>query len=82
MKKINFFVCAALLGVSVNSFSSVNFIDRKVTNEYSNNKVLNNEIQAIPGQEQWLGNGSSRVQDGILTGDSYWATVSNQKVDG
>lgn len=82
MKKINFFVCVALLGVSVNSFSSVNFVDRKVTNEYSNNKVLNNEIQAIPGQEQWLGNGSSRVQNGILTGDSYWATVSNQKVDG
>jgi len=81
-KKTNILICAVILGASVNSFSSTNFVVREVTNSYSNNKILNNEIEAIPGQEQWVGNGSSRVENKVLTGNSYWATVSNQKVNG
>ena len=53
-----------------------------VSKTYSKNKVLNNEIQAIPGDARWNDQGTPGVENGILQGNSYWATVSQDKMNG
>jgi len=64
-----------------NGYASVNFVDRHVADAYSNNSVLNNEIQAIPGDAKWNNNGSTGVKNGLLSGNSYWVTFTTHRLD-
>ncbi|MDC0535183.1 DUF2147 domain-containing protein [Francisellaceae bacterium] len=82
IKKISMVIGSIVMFSVTNLYANDTEIITRVSDAYSNNKVLNNEIQAIPGDAAWNDQGSSGVENGVLVGNSYWATVSNDKVGG
>ncbi len=80
IKKISLAIGCVTLCAAGQLYANDTEIITRVSDAYSNNKVLNNEIQAIPGDAAWNDQGSVGVQNGVLVGNSYWATVSNDKV--
>ncbi len=81
MKKTLLSVALVVITGLTQSFAGDTEIITEVSNAYENNPVLHNEIQAIPGQANWVDQGHSGVEDELLKGNSYWVTFTINQVD-
>lgn len=81
MKKISLITGAVLLSCFGLVSAENNAVITTIADNYQDNKVLHNEIQAIPSDAAWDNQGDSGVQNGTLEKNSYWVTSTINQVD-